>query len=231
MFPPREHLTEFLRPGTFLDSDHPDVMAFSDQVAGGRIGDRDKAVALYYAIRDGFRYDPYHIDLGPEAMRASALLARDYGFCIPKAALLAATARHQGIPARLGFADVRNHLTTPKLHRAMGTDVFVWHGFADLYLGGSWIKATPAFDQALCERFGVAPLDFDGRRDAVFQEADAHGNQFMEYLADHGRYADLPLDTLRKALEEAYPQVVRGGVWNLSGRFEDDAVADQFDGA
>jgi len=226
-----ESLMEYLQPATFIDSDHPQVMVFSDRVAGARIGDQEKATALYYAIRDGFRYDPYHIDLEPEAMRASALLARDHGFCIPKAALLAAAARHQGIPARLGFADVRNHLTTPKLRRAMGTDVFVWHGFAELYLAGRWIKATPAFDQALCHRFGVAPLDFDGTSDAVFQEADAHGNRFMEYMADHGRYADIPLETLRQALEEAYPQVVKGGVWNLSGRFEDDAVADQSDGA
>jgi len=231
MFPPRESLEEFLQPGTFVDSDHPEVMAFSERVAGGRSSSREKAVALYHAIRDGFRYDPYHIDLGPEAMRASALLARDYGFCIPKAALLAASARHQGIPARLGFADVRNHLTTPKLRRAMGTDVFFWHGFAELYLDGIWIKATPAFDRSLCERLGVAPLDFDGQRDAVFQAADAQGNQFMEYLADHGRYADLPLQELREALEEAYPHVVKGGIWNLSGRFEDDAVADRSGGA
>ncbi len=220
-------LAEFLRPSTFIDSDHPQVMAFSSRVADGLAGQREKAVALYNAVRDGFRYDPYHIDLGPEAMRASALLARDYGFCIPKAALLAAGARHQGIPARLGFADVRNHLTTPKLRHAMGTDVFVWHGFAELYLAGRWIKATPAFDRSLCERLGVAPLDFDGRLDAVFQEADARGNRFMQYLADHGRFSDLPLRTLREALEEAYPQVVVGGIWNLAGRFEDDAVADR----
>lgn len=231
MMPQPDSLSEYLEPATFIDSDHPRVVAFSDRVAGTRGDDQEKAVALYHAIRDGFRYDPYHIDLEPGAMRASALLSRDHGFCIPKAALLAAAARHQGIPARLGFADVRNHLTTPKLRRAMGTDVFVWHGFAELYLAGRWIKATPAFDRALCHRFGVAPLDFDGGRDAVFQEADAHGNRFMEYLADHGRYADIPLERLRGALEEAYPQVVKGGVWNLSGRFEDDAVADQSDGA
>lgn len=229
MTPPREDLTPFLQPGTFIDSDHPQVMAFSDRVAGSLIGDREKAVALYYAIRDGYRYDPYHIDLGREAMQASALLTRDYGFCIPKAALLAASARHQGIPARVGFADVRNHLTTPKLLRAMGTDVFVWHGYAELYLDGFWIKATPAFNRSLCERFGVVPLDFDGKSDALFQEADAEGNRFMEYLADRGHYADIPLEELREGLEEAYPQVVKGGVWNLSGRFEDDAVADQGD--
>ena len=231
MIQAQDEFVEYLRPGKFIDSDHPDVMAFSSRIADAETSPVGKAVALYYAVRDGFRYDPYHIDLGREAMRASALLTRDHGFCISKAALLSAAARHQGIPARLGFADVRNHLTTPKLRQAMGTDVFVWHGFAELLLSGRWIKATPAFDRALCERFRVAPLEFDGRRDAVFQEVDARGNRFMEYLADRGHYADIPLETLRVALEEAYPLVVVGGEWNLAGRFEEDVVADLGDGA
>ena len=109
----------------------------------------------------------------------------------------------------------------------MGTDLFVFHGFTELYLEERWIKATPAFNRSLCERFGVAPLEFDGERDSVFHEADIRGNRFMEYVNDRGRYADLPWEELCRVLEEAYPQVVVGGVWNLSGRFEEDAVADR----
>jgi len=184
-------------------------------------------VALYYAVRDEFRYDPYRIDLNPEAMKASALLARGYGFCIAKAVLLSAAARVQGIPARLGFADVRNHLTTERLRRSMGTDVFVFHGYADLLIEGKWVKATPAFNKSLCERFGVAALEFDGVHDSVFQPFDSRGNQYMEYLRDHGRYADLPLNELRLAFEKAYPRLMSEGVCDLSGRFEDDAVADR----
>jgi len=237
---------EYLRPGPYIDSDSPSVIRFSERVAGrpavpgegpdpgggrsvpavgGTAGDREKAVALYYAVRDEFRYDPYRIDLNPEAMKASALLARGYGFCIAKAVLLAAAARVQGIPARLGFADVRNHLTTERLRRSMGTDVFVYHGYADLLIEGRWVKATPAFNKALCERFGVATLEFDGVLDSVFQPFDSQGNQYMEYLQDHGRHADLPLDELRRAFEVAYPQLMAGGRCDLSGRFEDDAVA------
>ncbi|MFH1763956.1 MAG: transglutaminase-like domain-containing protein [Gemmatimonadota bacterium] len=85
----------------------------------GPATDREKAVSLYYAVQDEFRYDPYRIDLNPEAMKASALLARGYGFCIAKAVLLAAAARVQGIPARLGFADVRNHLTAKRLRQSL----------------------------------------------------------------------------------------------------------------
>lgn len=220
-----ERLAEYLRPTRFIDCDHSSVIAFAERVAGSESGDLDRAIALYCAVRDEFRYDPYRIDLRPEAMRASATLARGYGFCIAKSVLLAAAARVHGIPARLGFADVRNHLTTERLRRSMGTDVFVYHGYAELLLGGRWVKATPAFNRSLCERFGVATLEFDGVHDAVFQPFDRAGNRHMEYLRDHGRYADLPLVELRQAFERAYPKLMSGGVCDLSGRFEDDAVA------
>ena len=220
-----ERLAEYLRPTRFIDSDHPSVIGFAQRVAGGETGDLKRAIALYYAVRDEFRYDPYRIDLRPEAMRASATLARGYGFCIAKSVLLAAAARVHGIPARLGFADVRNHLTTERLRRSMATDVFVYHGYAELLLDGRWVKATPAFNRSLCERFGVATLEFDGVNDAVFQAFDRAGNRHMEYLRDHGRYADLPLEELRQAFETAYPKLMSGGVCDLSGRFEDDAVA------
>lgn len=221
---PRE---EYLRPGTFIDSDHSAVREFSKRVAGSLAAPREMVVALYYAIRDEFRYDPYRIDLNPEAMKASSLLDRGYGFCIVKAVLLAAAARVQGIPARLGFADVRNHLTTRRLRESMGTDVFVYHGFAELLVEGRWVKATPAFNRALCERFGVDTLEFDGVSDSVFQPFDSRGKQYMEYLRDHGRFADLPLEKLREAFEAAYPRLMSGGVCYLSGRFEDDAAAER----
>ncbi len=118
------------------------------------------------------------------------LLAKGYGFCITKAVLLAAGARVWGIPSRLGFADVRNHLTSERLRWAMGTDLFIWHGFVELFLEGRWVKATPAFDRFLCEKVGVAPLAFDGTRDSVFQAADVEGNRFMEYVKDRGHYSD-----------------------------------------
>ena len=218
---------EYLKPGRFIESDHPAVIDFARRAAGDETGDLDRGVALYYAVRDEIRYDPYRIDLRPEAMHASAVLERGYGFCIAKAVLLAAAARVMEIPARLGFADVRNHLTTERLRRSMETDLFVYHGYAELLLDGKWVKATPAFNRALCERFGVATLEFDGVNDSVFQPYDGEGNRYMEYVRDHGRHADLPLDDLREAFETAYPKLVKGGFCDLSGRFEDDAVADR----
>jgi len=213
-------LATLVRPTRFLDADHPRVIAFARHATAGRTDPVERAVALYYAVRDGFRYDPHRLDLRPDAMRASALLERGYGFCVPKAVLLAAAARALGIPGRLGFADVRNHLATERLRREMGTDLFVFHGYTELHLGGRWVKATPAFNRTLCERFDVDPLEFDGRTDSLFQQADRRGHRYMEYVRDRGPFADLPLADMLAAFEEHYPALMAGGVYDVEGREE-----------
>ena len=215
--------TACVHPTRYLDSDHPDIIAFAHEHAGTHQGDRDRAVALYYTVRDGIRYDPYRIQLTDAGMRASAVLNRGYGFCIAKAVLLAAGARALGIPSRLGFADVRNHLTTPRLRRMLKTDVFRFHGYTDLHLDGRWVKATPAFNASLCERFDVQPLAFDGKHDALLQQADRQGNQYMEYLTDRGTFADLPLEEIRQVFEESYGAMVTADAIDADASFEDDA--------
>jgi len=164
----------------------------------------ERATRLYYAVRDGLRYDPYHIELTEEGLRASAVIARRQGFCVAKAGVLAALARSVGIPARLGFADVRNHLATERLRRTMGTDIFYYHGFTELYLDGRWIKATPTFNIELCEKFGVQPLEFDGRGDAILHPFDTANRRHMEYLRFHGSRADMPVEELRDAMQHHY---------------------------
>lgn len=183
----------YLEPTTILDSSSAAVVSFARDAVGGRDDPVEQAVALFYAVRDGIWYDPYVPFHAPEHFRASAVLERGTGFCIHKAGLLAAVARARGIPSRLGFANVRNHLTTVELREHMGTDVFSFHGFAELHLGGRWVKATPAFNVELCERHGVAPLEFDGSTDCVFQELDLASNRFMEYVDDLGVYDDIPV--------------------------------------
>ena len=162
----------------FIDADHPDVQAFARAHATGATP-RAQAVALALAVRDGFRYDPYRLDLSPEGMRASTCLSQGHGWCVTKAVLLAAACRAVGIPARLGFADVRNHLSTERMRQTMKTDVFAWHGYTDIWLDGAWRKATPAFNLSLCEKFGLLPLDFDGVNDSIYHPFDQHGNRHM----------------------------------------------------
>jgi transglutaminase-like putative cysteine protease len=130
---------------------------------------------------------------------------------VPKAALLAACARADGIPARVGFADVKNHLTTPALRERMGSDLFVYHGFTELLLDGKWVKATPAFNIELCRRFKVKPLEFDGREDSIFHPFDEEDRRHMEYLRDRGSHADVPVAEIMQAFREAYPVLYRMG--------------------
>lgn len=188
-----------------VDSAHPDVVDFARRHARGAT-QREQAVALYYAVRDGFRYDPYRLDLSPDGMRASAVLSLGYGWCVTKAALLAAAARAAGIPARVGFADVRNHLSTQRMRETMTTDVFVWHGYTELWLDGAWRKATPAFNVELCDRFNLLPLDFDGASDSIYHPFDKSGQRHMEYLRERGSFTDVPLERIVTDFREVYPR-------------------------
>ena len=198
----------YLAATPFIDSDHADVRALAREAAGEG-DDRTRAVRLYYAVRDRFLYDPYSVETTIDGMRASGVIARGYGFCVNKAILLAAVARAEGIPARLGLADVKNHLATARLREKMGTDLFLYHGFTELWLGGRWVKATPAFNIELCEKFRVLPLDFDGETDSVFHPFDADNRRHMEYVADRGSFADLPFDEWRDAMLIHYPDLMR----------------------
>jgi transglutaminase-like putative cysteine protease len=130
---------------------------------------QESARAIYQFVRDLDYEGGDFEDL--EIYRASSVLAGGRGYCVGKASLCAALARSAGIPARVAFADVRNHLAAPRLLRAMGTDIFAWHGYTELLLRGQWVKVSPTFDTVTCQRAGVAPLEFDaralpGRRDA-----------------------------------------------------------------
>lgn len=209
-----------LAPTQLIDSDHPDVRAFAQRHAVGN-NDRERAVALYYAVRDSFRYDPYKVDLSVAGMRASGVLEKNVGWCVPKAALLAAACRAVGIPARVGYADVRNHLSTARLRETLQTDLFIWHGYTDIWidgalhsepdsgLGGAWVKATPAFNIELCERFGLLPLEFDGRGDSIYHPFDRAGNQHMEYVHQRGAFDDMPLAQMVEDFHAVYPRWMR----------------------
>ena len=196
-----------LKPGRFIDSDHPAVAAFAARAAADASDPATIATRLYYAVRDEVLYDPYVPSDDPDTYRASAVLAKGRGYCVGKASLLAAAARARGIPARIAFADVRNHLATPRLLELIGTDVFIYHGITELWLGARWVKATPTFNLTLCEKFRIHPLDFDGREDAVFHPFDRDGRQHIEYLRQRGSYADVPVDILMPAMLEAYPRL------------------------
>lgn len=194
----------FLGSTEFLDTTHPRLSSFARAAVRGAESDADLVACLFRAVRDGIRYNPYAIRADRRSYRASQIAQSGENWCVPKAVLLVAAARSVGIPARLGFADVRNHISTPKLRDLMGTDLFVYHGYAELFVTGRWFKASPAFNSELCARFGVSPLEFDGTKDALLHAYDGSGQRYMEYVHDHGWYPDLPFDDILAALESAY---------------------------
>lgn len=205
--------SSFLAPGRFVDSDHPRVVAFASEVTAGATTTAERAARLFRAVRERLRYDPYSISTDPDEYVASTLLLRERAYCIPKAVLLCAAARAAGIPARLGFADVRNHLASEKLRAAMGTDLFTYHGYVELWIDGRPVKASPAFNASLCARFGVPPLELEDGRDALLQAYDGSGRRYMEYVRERGMFLDVPLDEILHSFAEVYGrrQVISDG--------------------
>lgn len=198
-------MSGYLGPGEFVDSDSSEVVAFAQRASGGTADPVRAAVRLFTAVRDEIWYDPYAVSPDPRTHTASVVAGTGRAYCIPKAVLLAAAARATGIPARLGFADVRNHLQTPALRERMrGSELFVFHGYAELWLRGRWIKATPAFNTELCRRFGVGPQEFDGEHDALLHQYSADGSRHMEYVRDRGVFGDLPFGEIMAAFREHY---------------------------
>lgn len=183
---------EHLKPTFYIDSNHPDIVAFATKQVAGLKSDKEKAIKLYYAVRDGFRYNPYNLQLGASKVTASALLKAGEGHCIDKAIFLAACARAVGVPSRLEFADVKNHISSKKFLETLKSDVFAMHGITQLYIDGKWVKCTPAFNKGLCVIFNVNPLEFDGETNSMFHEFDKAENKFMEYVAYHGVFDDFP---------------------------------------
>ncbi|MGW8303021.1 MAG: transglutaminase-like domain-containing protein [Desulfobacterales bacterium] len=203
----KHDLSLYLEPTYFIDSDSPAIIAYASSTCNGKVTDLDRAIALYYKVRDDIRYDPYSIEDKREAARASFVLKRKAGFCVPKAVLLTAVLRAQKIPARLGFADVKNHLVTKRLKALMEIDLFIYHGYVEVFSNDKWVKVTPAFNLSLCHNFNVKPLEFDGIHDSLFHEFDTHGNRHMEYVNNHGTFADLPYETIYGALRRHYPKI------------------------
>jgi len=195
----------WLASSWFIDSDNDVVEEYATAAVGDATDQGEMAVRLFHAVRDGLRYDPYGMSRDPDHYRASAIAAMDTGWCVPKSVLLTAVARNRGIPARLGFADVRNHLTSEKLLAHMGTDMFIWHGYSELLVDGRWFKLSAAFNIDLCERFGVKVLEFDGTDDALMHPFDVAGNRHMEYVKQRGSFDDLPFDEMFADFDEFYP--------------------------
>ena len=213
----------FLAPTHFVDCNSPEIGEFVSRSLDGAcdLSETGKAIRLFDAVRDGIRYNPFDIGTSADDYRASRIAAKPSNYCVPKAILLTAALRSAGIAAAVGFADVRNHLNSPKLAELMGTDLFIYHGYVALWLDGRQFKVTPAFNTEMCERFGVRQLIFDGKSDALFHEFDANSQRHMEYVHDRGWFADPPIEQLLREFHATYPKLWQSSADRVAVR--DDA--------
>lgn len=224
------NIIKYLQPTVFIDSDNKTIIEFAEQIIDGEKNQRKQAIKLYYAVRDSIRYDPYQIQFTKNGLKGSTTLNQGYGYCVAKAVLLAALGRAVGIPSRLGFSDVRNHLSSEKLKQVMRTDIFAWHGYTEFYLENKWVKSTPAFNQSLCDKTGIKPLEFDGINDSIFHAFDQAGNKHMEYLVERGQFDDLPFQQILNTYKKQYPILIKAigqsSAIVIEGDFEDEALAE-----
>ena len=197
-------LEEYLKPTPAIDCDTRSIKEKAQELTGGQEKITEKAKSLFYFVRDEIKYDPYSPRYLPEHYRASTILDRGEGYCVQKAVLLAALARAAGIPARLRFANIRNHLHFGKLSEIMRTNLFVYHGYDELFIEGRWIKATPTFDLKMCQEQRTVPVEFDGKKDALLHSHNQDGELQIEYVRDHGHYQDVPLDEIEEARVQGY---------------------------
>lgn len=213
-----DQLDRLTRPTTFLDYETDEVQGFIDDAVEDRAADKTtNAIKLYYAVRDSIFYEVYGAPLSPEGLKASHTVAAKSGFCLHKAALYAAAVRALGIPSRLVYGDVRNHLASPRLLEHIGGDVF-FHGLTQVYLERKWVKATPVFNKMLCKLYGMQTLEFDGVNDSLYHPFGEGGGS-MEFLTDHGAFDDVPYDFILRTMRSRHPKfldasgtgTVRGG--------------------
>jgi transglutaminase-like putative cysteine protease len=202
-------MDEFMKATWFIDADNPSIRQKSAQLVSGIRSQKQQAVALFHFVRDDFPYKLLYEIPGREYFKASATLARGNGFCMPKSVLLAALARSAGIPSRLHFADIRNHILPPTTLERLKTDVMAYHTYVELHVGGKWVKATPSFDLKFCEKFNLVPVDFDGVHDALLHHLDRNGRTHIEYVADYGTRDDFPIEEVVQAFGRTYPHIPR----------------------
>jgi transglutaminase-like putative cysteine protease len=201
---PMENLSRYLKPTFYIDYDSPSISRVVSELT--KAHPHDMARAVFNFVRDEIPYNPYTPFYRPEHYRASETLKRGEGFCVQKAVLLAALGRASGIPTRLVFADIRNYLIPPKLWNMMKTNFFAFHGYDELYIDGTWVKVTPTFDRAMCERLGLRVVEFDGHNAAIFHSHDLNGRLHIEYVNNHGVFDDLPFKTILNGFRHAYPE-------------------------
>lgn len=200
-----EEQQNYLKATPILEVNHKSTQELIADIDTS-LSKKEQAIALYYKVRDGFVYNPYHLDLRPQGLKSSAVMQKSRAWCVEKAIVMATGLRALGIPSKLGYGIVVNHIGVEKLTKMLKRDEIVFHGYVSAYIEGKWIKSTPAFDPLVCQLSGVDPLGWDGENDALFQEFQ-DGHKFMEYIHFYGEFPDVPVELMNAEMEKYYPHL------------------------
>lgn len=198
----------YLKPTFAIESDHEQIIKAALEVTRGCTSNEEKAVALFYFVRDSILYNLYMISLFIEDFRASQILEWKEGNCVQKAVLLAALARAAGIPSRLVFAMIRNHKVPEHIFKKIGNNLFYRHGYNQFFLNGRWVTAAATFDKHTCNKNGLPTVEFDGKKDATLPERDLKGSPYIEYIEKFPPFDDLPFEWIYEAIAEKTSEVL-----------------------
>ncbi|MCK5916040.1 MAG: transglutaminase family protein, partial [Deltaproteobacteria bacterium] len=185
----------YLQETRFIDISNPGLRQRTLELVAGVDDLREQVKIIFHFVRDEIRYNPYTSFIHPEDYTASEILQRGEGFCIPKASLFTAMMRILKIPAKLYFADIKNHLAPPKLKAVMG-DIFIYHCYCGVLIDDQWIKLAPTFNRRMSEKIRVPVNDFDGFNDALLPSVNLDGKLYVEYIKDRGDAADILYDEI-----------------------------------
>ena len=202
-------MINYLKPTNLLDFKSLEIQQIISELKSDKLSNKQKAIEIHLKIRDNWRYNPYNICFDEECYKASTIAKKSEGHCIDKSIILAACLRALNIPARLHFAKVKNHIGVERLIEKFGTNELSPHGMVGVFINGKWLKVSPAFNIELCNKYNIAPLDFDGENDSVFHEFDKEGNVFMEYLEDYGHFDDVPTTFILENFKSNYPDIYK----------------------
>jgi len=192
----------YLQATSTIEADHKKIIEKVTNLTRGCASDEEKAVELFYFVRDSIRYNIYMISVFIEDFKASRILEWGKAYCVQKAVLLTALGRAAGIPSRLVFAKIRNHKLPAHILEIMGTNTFPRHGYNQFFLNGRWVSAAATFDKVLCEKNGLPTVEFDGKRDAILPEKDLKGAPYIEYIEKFPPKEDLPFDWIKERVSQ-----------------------------
>ena len=193
---------QYLRATFTIEAEHEKIIETATKVTRGCSNDEEKAIKIFYFVRDSIRYNIYMISVFIEDFRASRILEWGKAYCVQKAVLLTALGRAAGIPSRLVFAKIKNHTIPDHVAKMFNTTTFPRHGYNQFFLNGRWVSAAATFDKVLCEKNGLPAVEFDGKRDAILPEKDLKGAPYIEYIEKFPPREDLPFDWIKERVSQ-----------------------------